>query len=93
MKRTSLLGGALVAAAMTLISVGGSVAHPAMTAVPPPSYAQATFATPAPPSSPDVILAVSDLVDLERTIKATSQQERDKLKPDNDRTVMLDSVR
>ncbi|WP_152565910.1 hypothetical protein [Devosia riboflavina] len=92
MKRTSLLGGALVAAAMTLISVGGSVAHPAMAALPPPSYAQATFATPTPPSSPDVILAVSDLVDLERTIKATSKEERDKFKLDSARPGMLDRV-
>ena len=79
MKRTSLIGGALFAATITLISVVGSAAQPS-TALPAPSYAQATLAVPSQPSSPDVILALSDMVDLERIIKATGSEERDRFK-------------
>lgn len=79
MKRTSLIGGAFIAAAITLISVGGSLAHPSA-AVPAPSYAQATLAPPVQPNSSEVILALSDMVDLERIIKATSPEERERFK-------------
>lgn len=80
MKRTSLIGGALVAAAIALISVGGSAAHPSMAALPPNGYAQLIVATPTQTSSADVILALSDLVDLERTIKAASPEQREMMK-------------
>jgi hypothetical protein len=80
MKRTSLIGGALITAAITLISVGGSLAHPPTSALLAPSYAQATFAVPSQPNSPDLILALSDVVDLERIIKATSPEERERFK-------------
>ena len=79
MNRTSLIGGALFAATITLISVVGSAAQPSA-ALPAPSYAQATLATPMQPSSPDAILALSDMVDLERIIKATGPEERDRFK-------------
>ncbi len=80
MKRSSLICGALIATVITLISVGGSLAHPPTPVILAPSYAQATFAVPPQPNSPDVILALSDMVDLERIIKATSPEERERFK-------------
>ncbi len=79
MKRISLIGGALLAATITLIAVGDGAAQP-LTVLSAASSAQAAFAAPTQPSSPDVILALSDIVDLERVIKATSLEERDKLR-------------
>ena len=79
MKRASLIGGALFAATITLISVVGGATQPS-TALPAPSYAQANFTVPLQRSSPDVILALSDMVDLERIIKATGPEERDRFK-------------
>jgi hypothetical protein len=79
MKLNSLIGAALFAASITLISVAGSAAQPLET-LPAHSYAQATHAIPKQPSSPDLILALSDMVDLERTIKAMDPEERDRFK-------------
>ncbi len=92
MNRTSLICAALVAAAITLISVGGSVAHPTIAVSPGQSVTQTTLAAPTQPSSPDVIVALSDLVDLERTIKATSQEEREKFKINVSRPAVHDRL-
>ena len=60
MKRTSLVGGVIVAATLTLIAVGGP-AH-ASSALSGPVYAQSTWIVPVQPGVPDVILALSDMV-------------------------------
>lgn len=79
MKRISLIGAALLAATLTLIVVGDGAAQP-LTVLSAASSAHTAFAAPTLPSSPDVILALSDIVDLERVIKATSLEEREKFR-------------
>lgn len=79
MKRISLIGGALLAATITLIAVSDGAAQP-LTALSAASSAQTAVAAPTLPSSPDVIFALSDIVDLERAIKATSLEEREKFR-------------
>ena len=69
MTRNSLMGGALMATIMALMSVGGATAQP------PSTYAPGSLLHAAPT---DVILVVSDLVDLERAIKVGDLEERER---------------
>ncbi|QYO75577.1 hypothetical protein [Devosia salina] len=75
MKRTGLIGAALAATAITLFSIAGSSANPA-TVLPVPSYVEATFVAPSPFAPSDLVLAISDLVDVERMIRETDAEER-----------------
>lgn len=77
MKRTSLIGAALAATAITLFSIAGTSANPATTVLPVPSYVEATFAAPSPVALPDLVLALSDLVDVERMIRETGAEEHE----------------
>ena len=69
MNRNSLIGGALIATIMSLMSVGGATAQPSSI------YAPGSLFHAAPT---DLILVVSDLVDLERAIKAGGPEERER---------------
>ncbi len=91
MKRTSLVGGVIVAATLTLIAVGGP-AH-ASSALSGPVYAQSTWIVPVQPGVPDVILALSDMVDLERIIKDTGPEAREKFKTHISKPVVLETRR
>ncbi|WP_046172308.1 hypothetical protein [Devosia psychrophila] len=76
MKRTSLVGGALAATAITLFSIAGSSANPAPAVLPKQNYVEATFAARFPVAGPNLVLALSDLVDVERMIREASAEER-----------------
>lgn len=76
MKRTSLIGGALAATAITLLSIASSSANPSAAVLPAQNYVEATFAAQSPLTGPNLILALSDLVDVERMIRETSPEER-----------------
>ncbi len=76
MKRNSLIGGALAATAITLLSIAGSSASPPTAVLPAQNYIEATFAAQSPLTGPNLVLALSDLVDVEHMIKETSPEER-----------------
>lgn len=81
MKRTSLIGAALAATAITLFSVAGPSANPAVTLSTHHNYVDATFASAFPVPAPDLVSALSDLVDVERVIRQTNPEERDRHRP------------
>lgn len=76
MKRTSLIGGALAATAITLLSIAGSSANPPTAVLPAQNYVEATFAAQSLLTGPNLVLALSDLVDVECMVRETSPEER-----------------
>ena len=68
MRKRSLIGGAIMATVMTLISVGGATAQS-------PQSGDLFHA-----ARTDVIMVVSDLVDLESAIKVGDAEERERRK-------------
>ena len=78
MKRTSLIGGALAATAITLFSIAGSSANPAAAVLPMQNYVEATYAAGFPVVAHNLVLALSDLVDVERMIRESRAEEREK---------------
>ena len=65
MRERSLIGGAVLATVMTLMSLGGATAQ-----LPQPGSLFHAAST-------DVVLVVSDLVDLERAVKLGDAEERE----------------
>ena len=76
MKRTSLIGGALAATAITLFSIAGPSANSATAVLPTQNYVEATYAAGFPVAAPNLVLALSDLVDVERMIRESRAEER-----------------